>query len=58
MKPALTYSAMNTFHNCPRKYKHRYIDHLKPKEKPESLALCRLTGPVSEHVRHSPYGHD
>ncbi len=39
LKNILTYSAMNTFRNCPRKYKHRFIDHLKPKEKPESLAF-------------------
>ena len=39
MKPVLTYSAINTFRHCPRKYKHRYIDHLQPKEKPESLAF-------------------
>ncbi len=35
----LTYSALNTFRNCPRKYKHRYLDHLQPREKPESFSF-------------------
>lgn len=35
----LTFSALNTFRNCPRKYKHRYVDHLQPREKPESLSF-------------------
>ena len=35
----LTYSALNTYRNCPRKYKHRYVDHLQPRDKPESLAF-------------------
>lgn len=39
MKNVLTYSALNTFRNCPRKYKHRYVDHLQPRERPESLAF-------------------
>jgi len=38
-KSILTFSALNTFRNCPRKYKHRYLDHLRPREKPESLAF-------------------
>ena len=38
-KSILTFSALNTFRNCPRKYKHRYLDNLRPREKPESLAF-------------------
>lgn len=33
----LTYSALATFRNCPRKYKNRYIDHLRPVEKQPAL---------------------
>ena len=39
MSGVLTYSALNAFRNCPRKYKHRYIDHLRPVERPEALAF-------------------
>ncbi|WDI40488.1 RecB family exonuclease [Bremerella sp. P1] len=38
-KSVLTYSALNTFRNCPRKYKHRYVDHLRPRERPEALSF-------------------
>jgi RecB family exonuclease len=38
-KAVLTFSAINTFRNCPRKYKHRYLDHLQPHERPESLSF-------------------
>jgi hypothetical protein len=38
-KSVLTYSALNTFRNCPRKYKHRYIDCLRPREKPDALSF-------------------
>jgi len=38
-KGVLTFSALNTFRNCPRKYKHRYIDCLRPREKAESLSF-------------------
>ncbi len=38
-KNVLTYSALNTFRNCPRKYKHRYLDCLRPREKAESLSF-------------------
>lgn len=38
-KSVLTYSALNTFRNCPRKYKHRYIDCLRPQEKPDALSF-------------------
>lgn len=39
MKDVLTYTALNTFRNCPRRYKHRYVDHLRPRETPESLGF-------------------
>jgi hypothetical protein len=35
----LTYSALNTFRNCPRKYKHRYVDCLRPRERAEALSF-------------------
>jgi hypothetical protein len=35
----LTYSALNTFRNCPRKYKHRYLDCLRPRDKPDTLSF-------------------
>ena len=38
-KSVLTYSALNTFRNCPRKYKHRYADCLRPREKAEALSF-------------------
>ncbi len=38
-KSVLTFSALNTFRNCPRKYKHRYVDFLRPREKAESLSF-------------------
>ena len=38
-KSILTYSALNTFRNCPRKYKHRYVDCLRPRERPEALSF-------------------
>ena len=38
-KGVLTFSALNTFRNCPRKYKHRYIDCLRPRERAESLSF-------------------
>jgi len=39
MKSVLTYSALNTFRNCPRKYKLRYIENLRRPEDPEALAF-------------------
>ena len=39
MKFILTYSAMNCFRNCPRKFKLRYVDHLRRPESPEALAF-------------------
>lgn len=38
-KTLLTYSALNTFRNCPRKYKNRYLDQLRPRERPEVLSF-------------------
>ena len=38
-KNVLTYSALNTFRNCPRKYKHRYVDCLRPRERSEALSF-------------------
>jgi hypothetical protein len=38
-KNVLTFSALNTFRNCPRKYKHRYVDFLQPRERAEALAF-------------------
>jgi hypothetical protein len=38
-KTVLTYSALNTFRNCPRKYKNRYIDSLRPRESAEALSF-------------------
>ena len=38
-KDLLTYSALNIFRNCPRKYKHRYLDFLRPREKAEALSF-------------------
>ena len=39
MKSVLTYSALNCYRNCPRKYKLRYIDLLRRPESPEALAF-------------------
>jgi RecB family exonuclease len=38
-KTVLTYSALNTFRNCPRKYKNRYLDNLRPRERAEALSF-------------------
>ncbi len=38
-KTLLTYSALNTFRNCPRKYKNRYLDNLRPSERAEALSF-------------------
>ena len=38
-KGTLTYSALNTFRGCPRRFKHRYVDCLQPREKAESLSF-------------------
>lgn len=39
MKSVLTFSAINCFRNCPRKFKLRYVDHLRRPESPEALAF-------------------
>ncbi len=39
MSGVLTYSALNAFRNCPRKYKYRYIDHLRPVKRVDTLAF-------------------
>ena len=38
-KTLLTYSALNTFRNCPRKYKNRYLDNLRPRDRAEALSF-------------------
>jgi hypothetical protein len=38
-KTLLTYSTLNTFRNCPRKYKNRYLDNLRPRERAEALSF-------------------
>ncbi len=38
-KTLLTYSALNTYRNCPRKYKIRYIDQLRPRESAHALSF-------------------
>ena len=38
-KSVLTFSALNTFRGCPRKYKHRYLDLLRARHKAESLSF-------------------
>lgn len=38
-RSVLTYSALNTFRNCPRKYKNRYLDCLQPRSRSDSLAF-------------------
>ncbi|MBL9150779.1 MAG: PD-(D/E)XK nuclease family protein [Phycisphaerae bacterium] len=39
MKALLTYSALNCFRNCPRKYQLRYVEHLRRPERPDALAF-------------------
>lgn len=38
-KTLLTYSSLNTFRNCPRKYKNRHLDNLRPRERAEALSF-------------------
>lgn len=38
-KKILTYSALNCFRNCPKRYQLRYIDCLRRPESPEALAF-------------------
>jgi len=39
MRSILTFSALDTFRCCPRKYKLRFLDCLQPRERPETLAF-------------------
>lgn len=39
MKSVLTYSALNCFRNCPRKYQLRYVEGLRRPERPDALAF-------------------
>ncbi len=39
MSEILTYSALNAFRNCPRKYKHRYVDNLRTLQRSEALTF-------------------
>ena len=48
-KSTLTYSAINCWRNCPKKYQHRYIDGLRPREKPETLAFGSLIHEALEY---------
>jgi len=36
---ALTYTALDTFRNCPRKYRLRYVEGLRPRDRVETLAF-------------------
>lgn len=38
-REVLTYSALNCWRNCPRKYKLRYQEHLRPRQTAASLAF-------------------
>lgn len=38
-RSVLTYSALNTFRNCPRKYQLRYVEHLRRPGRPDALAF-------------------
>jgi len=39
MTQVLTYSALNAYRNCPRKYRYRFLDNLRPRDKADSLAF-------------------
>jgi len=39
MTQVLTYSALNAYRNCPRKYKYRFLDNLRPRDKADSLGF-------------------
>ena len=49
MKNVLTYSALNCFRNCPRKYQLRYVDYLRRPERPEALAFGSVIHDALEH---------
>jgi hypothetical protein len=51
-RSVLTFSSLSVFRNCPRKYKHRYLDHLRPVEKADAWHWCAFyDGPqISKEV--------
>ena len=53
-KTLLTYSALNTFRNCPRMYKNRYIDNLRPRERAEALSFGSVIHAAIELWYRSP----
>ena len=53
-KNVLTYSALNTFRNCPRKYKNRYLDNLRPRERAEALSFGSVIHTAIELWYRSP----
>ena len=53
-KTLLTYSALNTFRNCPRKYKNRYLDNLRPRERAEALSFGSVIHAAIELWYRSP----
>jgi len=53
-KTLLTYSALNTFRNCPRKYKNRYLDNLRPRERPDALSFGSVIHTAIELWYRSP----
>ena len=53
-KTQLTYSALNTFRNCPRKYKNRYLDNLRPRERAEALSFGSVIHTAIELWYRSP----
>ncbi len=48
-KNVLTFSALNIFRNCPRKYHLRYQEHLRRPERPEALAFGSVIHGALEH---------
>lgn len=44
-KNLLTFSALNTFRNCARKYKHRYVDELQPRKSSKSATAPASRSP-------------
>ena len=57
-KSVLTYSALNTFRNCPRKYKHRYLDFLRPRERADALSFGSVIHGAIELWYRSPADED
>ena len=53
-KTLLTYSALNTFRNCPRKSKNRYLDNLRPRERAEALSFGSVIHTAIELWYRSP----